>query len=306
MPRMHNMKKIEPSIAALRLFSAIAQSGKLTRAARRLHISQSGASHALSVLEAQLGASLFLRNHEGLELSEAGRRLLPYVQGVLSNLEAVREELSALANLQSGTLHLASVPSLAATILPPLIREFSRRYPRIEISLFEGTDNEVRDWLISGMAQVGFAALPVEGVQGEEVARDEWLALVPEREFRRKQELGLRELSRQKFFMSGGGCEWHIQQLFAGAGLAVPEHLMVRQLATIQAMVAENLGASLVPSLSVLHPLKGSRALPLKPRRFRRIGLLRSPNAARTPAAEAWIALTKAQIGELVKGAARA
>jgi DNA-binding transcriptional LysR family regulator len=80
---------------------------------------------------------------------------------------------------------------------------------------------------------------------------------------------------------------------------------MIRQMETIQAMVAENLGASLVPSLCIPRILKGSRALPLKPRRFRRIGLLRSANAALTPAVGAWIELCKAQIKELVKQKAR-
>jgi DNA-binding transcriptional LysR family regulator len=93
--------------------------------------------------------------------------------------------------------------------------------------------------------------------------------------------------------MSGGGCEVHIRSLFAAAGVAVPEGLLVKQLATIQAMVAEELGVSLVPSLSVAKSHPGARALALKPRRFRRIGMLRAIGGASTPAVEAWEGLVR-------------
>ena len=58
--------------------------GKLTRAAGELHMSQSAASHALTSLESQLGASLFVRSREGLRLSEAGQRLCPLIEAALA------------------------------------------------------------------------------------------------------------------------------------------------------------------------------------------------------------------------------
>lgn len=290
------MKKIEPSLQSLKLFSLVAQTGKLTRAARQLHISQSGASHALGMLESNLGVSLFNRDREGLVLSDIGRRLLPLVHDLLSSLEAIREEVSAVEGLQSGILRIAAVPSLAATILPPLIRKFTEHYPGIETCLFEGTDEEVREWLLSGVVHAGFAALPVAGVEEEEIGKDEWLAMVPEKEFAHQTEITLRALSRHPFLMSGGGCESHIRQLFAQAGVEVPSHSIVKQLATIEAMVGERLGVSLVPSLSLRLPAKGVRALPLSPRRFRKIGLLRSKTSPSTPALEAWLTLTRNQV----------
>ena len=54
----------------------------------------------------------------------------------------------------------------------------------------------------SGVAQVGFAALPIEGVIAEEIARDEWLALVPKRQFREKTSITLSELAVTQFLMS--------------------------------------------------------------------------------------------------------
>jgi len=289
------MNNLEPSVSSLRLVPKIVQTGSLTAAAAQLHMSQSGASHALRMLESQVGAEIFLREWEGLRLSETGQRLLPHIEAVLNNLDAIRAEVAGLQKLETGNLRIAAVPSLLATVLPPLLREYAVRFPGIELSIFEGTDDEVRQWIIAGVAHAGFAALPVDGVAVEEIARDEWLALVPADKFPDQESLTLRELARDRFLMSGGGCEQHIERLFSSAHVRLPGRLMVKQLPTIRAMVAANLGVSLVPSLSI-GDLHGCRTLALRPRRFRQIGMLCSAASAGTPALEAWMSLIRTQL----------
>ncbi len=289
------MTSFEPSIPALRLVLKIVETGKLTSAASLLHISQSGASHALKTLESQLGAELFVREWEGLRLSEAGQRLLPRIEAALDSLETIRTETAGFGEARTGSLRIAAVPSLLATILPPVLREYTVLFPAIELSIFEGTDDEVRGWVASGIAHAGFAALPVEGVATEEIERDEWLALVPARKAGRAASITLRELARHKFLMSGGGCERHIERIFSAAGIDIPNPMPVKQLATIEAMVAQDLGVSLVPSLSI-GKVRGCRALRLKPRLFRKIGMLTPPNSAATPALEAWRALVRTKL----------
>jgi DNA-binding transcriptional LysR family regulator len=286
------MNNFEPSISSLRLVLKILQTGKLTTAASQLHMSQSAASHALSTLEAQIGAPLFLREWEGLRLSEAGQKLLPYIEGVLEKLDGIRAEIAGLANLGTGTLRLAAVSSLLATILPPVLREYAVRFPGVELSVFEGTHEEVRAWILTGIAHIGFTGLPAEGIAAEEIAQDEWLALVPSREFPGKTSIPLRELVQGKFLMPGGGCEQPIQRIFSSAGIEILEQLTVKQIPTIQAMVAQQLGVSLVPSLSV-RSIRGCRTLKLKPRLFRKIAMVRSANSVPTPAQEAWMSLIK-------------
>ncbi len=287
-----DMNKFEPSISSLRLVLKIVQTGKLTSAASQSHMSQSAASHALGVLESQVGAQLFLREWEGLRLSEVGQKLLPGIEAALSSLDAIRAEIAGLAKLETGNLRIAAVPSLLATILPPILREYTVRFPGVELSVFEGTDDEVQMWVQSGLSHVGFAALPVDGVVAEEVAQDEWLALVRAGKFSGKTAIALRELAQHKFLMSGGGCERHIQRIFASAGIRIAEPLTVKQMPTIQAMVAEGLGVSLVPRLSV-SSARGCRALALKPRLFRKIGMVRSVSSPSTPALEAWLSLAR-------------
>jgi DNA-binding transcriptional LysR family regulator len=289
------MKHFEPSITALRLVSKIMLTGKLVRAACELHMSQSAASHALTSLESQLGASLFARSREGLRPSEVGQQLCPLIEAALASLDRIRTEAAGLNALDTGTLSVTSVPSLLGTILPPILRDYSTRYPGVELSIFEGTDDEVHSWVKSGVAQVGFAALPVTGVEAEEIAQDEWLALVPKRQFQEKASLTLSELVRHRFLMSGGGCERHIQRIFASVGIVVQKSMTVKEMSTIHAMVAQSLGVSLIPRLSVI-PGRACRVLPLRPRIFRSIGMIRATGCATTPAIAAWDALIRTRL----------
>jgi DNA-binding transcriptional LysR family regulator len=285
------MKNIEPSLKGLRLLAALGAGEGLVRASRRLAVSQSGASHALAALEKTLGAPLVVRRVGGLRLSETGTRMLPHVHQILASLDAIRNAVTGLAGLQQGTLRLAAVPSLAGTIVPRLIREFSTRFPGVEVTLFEGTDNEVADWISNRTTDVGFAALPVPGLHAVEVMRDEWLALVPRTYLKGRTSVSLGTLSRRRFLLSGGGCEVHIRRLFRDLGLDLPPHLSVKQMSTIHAMVAEGLGVSVVPSNAVQEASKRFRTLHLAPRRYRSIGLLLHRDGPRSPALEAWIAL---------------
>lgn len=295
------MQEFEPPIRALRLFEAIAETGGLVKAAARIGLSQSAASHAIASLERESGAALVSRSQGALRLSEAGVRLLPHVRQILQSLDAIREELAAEAGLCQGVIRIASVPSLASTIIPPLIREFGVQSPGIAVHLHEGTDQEVADWVRRRVCHCGFAALPVEGVETHPLAKDEWIILAPAGEFEGQLRTTLKQLHRRRFLLSGGGCEDHIRRLFDQDHLPLPDHVLVRQMDTLQAMVAERLGVSVIPSLCLRQRPRRTHVLRLSPRRYRSIGLLLPPESTPTPALARWIALAQRQFPALVK-----
>lgn len=86
---------------------------------------------------------------------------------------------SAAVGLETGKVRLGSFPSVTARFLPGLLRQFRQRYPGIEVVLFEGTDDEVRNWIRTRTVDLGVVALPVEGLETIAIARDEFLFVPP-------------------------------------------------------------------------------------------------------------------------------
>jgi DNA-binding transcriptional LysR family regulator len=279
----------------LHLLHVIGQGSGLVQAAEKIGMSQSAASHAIAALERSFGVQLFTRNAERLRLSRIGEQILPYVRQILGSLDAIAEEIVAESGVQTGWLRIAVVPSVASSIIPPLLREFTKLYPGIDVSLLEGTDHEVAEWVRQKISHCGFAALPVSMVNTEPVGKDEWMAIVPANQLEGQKQIKLERLSEQRFLLSGGGCEDHIYRLFDEARIQLPNHLLVRQMDTLQAMVAEGLGVSLVPSLTLTRKPKKIRALRLLPRRYRTIGILLASDTVPSPALSRWLDLVRAK-----------
>ena len=103
------MKYLEPSLQQLRLLLSVSEHNGLVRAARRMRLSQSAASHALAALEKNLGLALVTRNRGTLKLTETANRLLPHMRQICTCLNAIRTEISAVSGLQTRSLRLAAV-----------------------------------------------------------------------------------------------------------------------------------------------------------------------------------------------------
>lgn len=287
------IRYLEPSLRQLRLLLSVSEHGGLVRAARRMKLSQSAASHALAALEKSVGATLVTRNRGTLQLTETANCLLPHIRQICASITSIRTEISGLSGLQAGPLRLAAVPSLASAILPPLMSEFSSRFPGVEVSLFEGSDPEVVEWVRTRVADVGYATLPVPDViVAQELSQDEWVALIPTT-FRQHRAVALKFLSQQRFFMPCTGGEPHIMELFRDARLSMESPIRIREVSTIHAMVAQGLGVSILPSLAVQKAYRGVRAVALSPRQPRRFGQLLARDAALSPTVEAWSAIVR-------------
>jgi len=287
------MQRLEPPIRTLRLLQVIAEGHGLVQAADKIGMSQSAASHAIAALERSFGVQLFARNSGQLRLSRIGEQILPYVRQILGSLDAITEELISESGLQTGTLRIAIVPSIGSSVIPALLREFAKLYPGIDVSLLEGTDHEVAEWVRQKMSHCGFAALPVAMVNTEPIGKDEWMAIVPANRFEVPNQIKLERLARHRFLLSGGGCEDHIYRLFEEAQVPLSNHLLVRQMDTLQAMVAEGLGVSLVPSLTLIRKPRNIRAIRLVPRQYRTLGILLPTDAVPSLALSRWLDLVR-------------
>lgn len=143
----------------LRTFAYAARLGSFTQAAERLFLAQPTVTVHVSRLEEQLGYPLFERSRSGVSLTPAGRRFLPHALTVLEALEAGMEDLVTWSQGYSSRLAIIASPLIAATALPPLLRQFTAASPGVEVSLDVRQSLEIGPALKAGQADLGLSLM---------------------------------------------------------------------------------------------------------------------------------------------------
>ncbi|VVE48749.1 LysR family transcriptional regulator [Pandoraea terrigena] len=154
----------------LRYFVAVAEERHFGRAAQRLSMTQPPLSQQIRALEASLGAPLFVRTNRSVELTAVGRQLLPEVRRILADAEALPAFAQGLAHGEVGTLSLGFVSTADYGILPPLLREFGERYPRVRLQLLEATSDVQVEALMDGRIDAGLFIPPVPARYANELS----------------------------------------------------------------------------------------------------------------------------------------
>ena len=129
----------------LRLVVAIADHGSLTRAGHQLHLTQSALSHQLTDLESQLGVKLFERLGKRMAPTPAAERLIERARVALRQLREMEHEVKQVASGREAVIRLSTECYTCYHWLPPVLKAFGERYPRIEIQIVPGaTTHPVR------------------------------------------------------------------------------------------------------------------------------------------------------------------
>lgn len=139
----------------MRLLVEIERQGSLSAAAQAIGIGQPSASQHLRLLEAAAGQRLVERSGRGSTLTEAGRIVAARAAQALAMLAAAEEELSALAGLQTGTIHLGASTAPGVYLLPDTLGCFRRDFPNVTIEVEIASSGEILRRLLAGRIQLG-------------------------------------------------------------------------------------------------------------------------------------------------------
>jgi DNA-binding transcriptional LysR family regulator len=138
----------------LRAFLTVAETGNVTRAAEVLHLVQPAVSRQIMLLEQDVGAPLFIRERQGMVMTEAARALLPHARLAMLELERARAEIaSTAAGGQGGLRGLATLGLLPSTIdmlSGPLVSALAAGHPGIRLRLTMGYAGTLLQWLQTG------------------------------------------------------------------------------------------------------------------------------------------------------------
>jgi len=145
----------------LRYFVTVADELHFGRAAARLHMTQPPLSQAIAALEDMLGADLFLRTRRQVELTPAGAALLPEARRLLEQAAGMPELVRRAAAGESGRLALSFVTPADYSVLPPLLRDYSAAFPKVELVLQEATTDLQIDDLLHDRIDAGLLIPPL-------------------------------------------------------------------------------------------------------------------------------------------------
>ncbi|MFJ3631581.1 LysR family transcriptional regulator [Streptomyces sp. NPDC090112] len=160
---------------------AVAEEASFTKAAARVFVTQPCVSAQIRRLERELGQDLLDRGGRTVQLTDVGAAALPHARAVLAAIDGVRGAVEDLSGLVRGQVAMGSVASSLSLRLPELIAEFSEKHPAVEISLSEGTTDQLAEAVRAGridVAIIGISAEPLTGLESIVIADESLIGAV--------------------------------------------------------------------------------------------------------------------------------
>ncbi len=240
----------------LRYFCAVADTGSFSRAAEKCHVSQPSLSQQILKLESELGGRLFDRLGRSVRLTQLGDAFLPRARSVLHELASAKDELTERLQSEAGPVIIGAIPTIAPYWLPPRLAAFSRKFPKVHLTIAEEITPVLLDRLRAGSVDLAVFALPIRGHEFEThplFTERLYAALPKKHKLACRRTLQLSDLRLDPFlFLRDGHC-------FREAAVAACDRARLDprvvfesgHLSSLLAMVGAGMGVSLVPEMAV-------------------------------------------------------
>ena len=138
----------------LRTLAALHETGSVSRAAKRVHLTQSALSHQIKALQTHYGLSIVQRRGQAVELTDAGKHLVSLAGKVLEDIQATERSLATMSQQATGSLRIALECHTCFDWLMPLMDAFRQHWPEVELDLVSGFHSDPVKLLEEGGADV--------------------------------------------------------------------------------------------------------------------------------------------------------
>lgn len=256
-------------IKQLQNFCKVAEVGSLTAAASGLDLTQAALSRQLAMLESELQVALFRRTGRGLDLTPAGRRLLEQAHLVLQQMAQIPRIVRGDSKAARLSLAVGLPPSLARTIVVPLVEAFQTEIPEVAMRSVDGLSANLMDLVAAGKLDcaVVYNTAPTDKVLLTPIAEED-LYLVTAKATAGGAEPGssvtLADIARMPLITAGEGNAIHVTLSAALARLGKTAQVVheIANLTAILDLVRNGHGCSVIP-LSGVHSCIGDKTLQL-------------------------------------------
>lgn len=257
------------------IFLKVCETGSFSKAAEALNYTQSGISQMMAGFEEELGVQLFARAKKGVTLTDNGRMLMPYIQEMTNQKDKLRQAAFNINHKIEGKLRIGSFSSVTAMWMPEVIHYFNRNYPQVEVQIFDGNYDEIRDWIIHGQVDCGFlSSIVADNLKFYPLCEGPLCAVMQKNHpLAEKKSVRLEELLEYPFIIETPGCDNDILHLLERCGKEPKTSYSFRDDTLIMAFVKNGLGVTISQKLVMKAFANDVESRPLEPGRSRIIGL---------------------------------
>ncbi len=291
------------NLRQLEVFACVAEFRSFTDAARSLRLTQSALSRTVQQLEAALGCRLFDRSTRAVVLTPEGTEFLGVARRATEELNGGLRYFEQFVAGRRGRVSIATIPSVAVSVLAPVVARFQRQQPEVDLFILDGISGGVLGTVLQGKADCGLAfstGLDAE-VVFEPLLSDRFFALCPkEHPLARKKTVRWKDLAKYPFLGSAptSSVRHFTDAAFLQAGVEVRNLYQPTGVPPLVSLVAQGLGVTALPGLVLpIAEFAGLVHRPLvEPALIRQIGVLTRSGLPQSPAARAFLAFLRQEI----------
>ena len=255
-------------IRHLRLVAGIADAGSMTRAAERLHLTQSALSHQLRDIEGRIGAPFFTRLGRRMVLTAAGRRVLETARRVIGDVERAEDDLRRIAGHGDGTIRVCTECNTGYHWLAPLLTVFARKHPRVAVHVAADATSRPVEALLDGRVDLAILidAQPDRRLRLQPLFTDEMIAIVAKSDaLARKRWLSAEDLAGRHLLLYTSVPEesFVLRQVLGPAGLTPARVSFIMLTEAMIELARAGTGVGVLPRWSAQRAIASGAVVPL-------------------------------------------
>lgn len=238
-------------------FIKVAKLGSFSLAAEELFISQPAVSKRIASLESHMNAKLFDRIGHQVSLTEHGQSLLPRAEKILLEIEDIKRSIRNIGNQIDGNLIIGASHHIGLRRLPPVLKNFSRKYPQVNLDIRFVDSEQAHDEVLHGEIELGIVTLPqhIHAQLKPIKIWDDHLHIVVARDhpLSRKNHVELEDLSAFKAILPSKATFTRsiIEETFQKKNIPITIAMNTNYIETIRMMVSIGMGWSALPETMI-------------------------------------------------------
>jgi DNA-binding transcriptional LysR family regulator len=238
----------------LKVFCIVAETKSFSRASEIIRLTQPAVSLQIQALEEMYGTKLFNRSGCVITLTKAGEMLYRYAKEINSLYASAEKEIGGVTGLVKGVISVGASSTIGNYILPSVVADFKRKFPKVGVHIHVGNTKNVVDFLNSGSVNIGLVEGDVnkQKLTLEKLIPDEMVFIMsPYHHLAKKSTISVMELSKEPliFREEGSGTRQAIEKYFSKHGIP-QQHLKISLIMgsteSIKGAVEEGLGTSVL------------------------------------------------------------